>query len=365
MIATEKRCPPKGTAGIGTNGTTQWLQHNNPSPLEQAKLSVTIFDLWRHFGYPGDPERRNPVRSPFRQDRHPSFSITRDGKLFHDFATGDSGDVVDFWAKATGLPLSDACKSFIEYAGTRQNNAVLVASRHLPVPSSILKLPAQRQNPVLPSMQRGDHRRLQVLASFRNLSVEGLQLADKRGLLHFAMLHNLSAWLVTDNERVNCQARRMDGGLWQHLSEPAKAWTLPGCWASWPVGIRETQDFPVIALVEGSPDLLAAHHFIYAEGRERDVAAVCITGGTMQIHPDALPLFAGKRVRVFPHLDKTGHDGAQRWTQQLEAVAAEVDCFDLSGIATVSGGRVGDLNDLSNLDADAFESDRELWRMLP
>lgn len=359
MIATKRRCPPFAAAGIGTTSNHR-RDNSSQSPLAQAKSVCTIFDLWRHFGFDGDPEKQNPVRSPFRADRKASFSITSDGQAFHDFATGDKGDIVTFWARATGLPVADACKTFIQYAGT--GHRTITPITRIASPASP---PAERQKPVLPSMQRGDSKRLQVLAQFRNVSVEGLQLASERGLLWFANLHNLSAWIVTDSERVNAQARRMDGDLWQHLSEPAKAYTLPGCWASWPIGITAAKDFPVIALVEGGPDLLAAHHFIYAEERERDVAAVCITGGTMKIHADALPLFKGKRVRIYPHLDKTGQDSIQRWTEQIESVGADVDYCDLSGIPTVTGGRVKDLNDLTQLDADTFESDRELWRILP
>ena len=354
MIATQQRCPPLRAAGIGTN-SNHWRDNSSPSPLEQAKTAVTIFDLWHHFSYPGNPERQKKVCSPFRPDRHPTISISRDGKLWNDFGSDAGGDVVAFVMKATGLSLSDAAKWLIEYAGTGRSN----------ITSPATPQPEQRQKPSLPTMQRGDHKRLKVLAQFRKLNPEGLQLADERGLLHFAMIHNLSAWLVTDAERVNCQARRMDGGLWKHLSEPAKAWTLPGCWASWPIGITEAKDFPVIALVEGTPDLLAAHHCIIAEGRERDVAAVCITGAGMRIHADALPHFTGKRVRIYPHLDDAGQKAAQRWTEQLESVNADVDCFDLSGIPIVSGGRVADLNDLSSMDADTFESDRELWGVLP
>jgi hypothetical protein len=340
---------------------TDWRHDSSTSPLAQAKERVTIFDLWRHFRYDGDPVRRNPARSPFRPDKYPSFSITRDGQAFHDFATGDKGDVVTFWARATGLPLSDACKSFIAYAGTGRSNIIPITRITPPAEAS----PTERQKPSLPPMQRGDHKQLQVLALFRDLSVEGLHLADERGLLHFATFHNLSAWIVTDSERVNAQARRMDGGPWQHLDNPAKAYTLPGCWASWPLGITEAKDFPVIALVEGAPDLLAAHHFIWAEERERNVAAVGITGATMNIHANALPQFAGKRVRILPHLDEAGQAAARRWTEQLESAGADVDCFDLSGVLTVSSERVGDLNDLTQLDADAFESERELWEVLP
>ena len=359
MIATKRSCPPFRPAGSGTT-SNHWRDNSTPSPLEQAKSAVTIFDVWAHFSLPGNP-KKNPTHSPFRQDKRASFSVSPDGQTFHDFATGDKGDVVTFWARATGLPVADACKSFIEYAGTGRSSITPITR----ITSPASPPAEQRQKPVLPAMQRGDHKRLQVLASFRKLSVEGLQLATDRDLLHFALLKNLSAWLVTDSERVNCQARRMDGGLWQHLSEPAKAWTLPGCWAAWPIGINEAQPFPMIALVEGAPDLLAAHHFIHAEERERDVAAVCITGATMNIHESALPLFSGKRVRIYPHLDDAGQKAAQRWTEQLESVNAVVDCYDLSGIPNVTGGRVGDLNDLSSLDADTFESDRELWSVLP
>jgi hypothetical protein len=326
----------------------------------QAKSLITIFDLWTHFNYPGNPERQNPVRSPFRADKRPSFSVSRDGKLFNDFATGDGGDVVDFWARATGLPLSDACKSFIEYAGTGRSDIIPI--RRITSPASP---PAERRKPVLPDMQRGTIKHLKVLSIFRKVSVEGLQLASERGLLWFANLHKLDAWFITDSERVNAQARRMDGGKWGHLSDPAKAWTLPGCWASWPIGIREAQAFPVIALVEGAPDLLAAHHFIHAEGREKDVAAVAMLGASQRIHETALPLFTGKRVRIYPHLDSAGQAAALRWTSQLESVNAEVDCFDLSGIPTTSGGLLKDLNELSSLSADSFESDRELWSVLP
>ena len=121
----------------------------------------------------------------------------------------------------------------------------------------------------------------------------------------------------------------------------------------------------MIALVEGAPDLLAAHHFIHAEEREQDIAAVCITGATMNIHEDALPQFTGERVRIFPHLDEAGQEAARRWTKQLESVGATVDCFSLDGITGTNGQPVKDINDLASLDADNFESDHDLWSIFP
>ncbi|MBI4024765.1 MAG: hypothetical protein HY360_07260 [Verrucomicrobia bacterium] len=330
------------------------------TPLETALERVTIPVLWTHFGFPGNPARQS-LRSPFRPDQHPSVSIYRNGRRWHDHATGEDGDAADFWAKATGLPRNEACKSFIAYAVKGHSNIFPIA-RTAPALSAP---PAERQKPDLPPMQRGTDKPLRTLAQFRNVGTDGLQLASERGLLWFAMVHGLSAWLVTDSTGWNCQARRLDGGLWQHLATPAKAYTLPGCRTAWPIGITETQSFPFIALVEGTPDLLAAHHFIHAEGRERDVAAVCITGASNRIHEEAMPHFAGKRVRIFPHLDDAGETASERWTAQLESVNAVVDCFDLRDIPTTSGQPVKDLNDLSSLSADAFEGDRDLWSVFP
>jgi len=66
--------------------------------------------------------------------------------------------------------------------------------------------------------------------------------------------------IITDAARVNAQAGRMDGQCWNHLAGNPKAWTLPGSWASWPIGITEARDFRAIALCEGGPDFLAAHY---------------------------------------------------------------------------------------------------------
>ena len=213
-----------------------------------------------------------------------------------------------------------------------------------------------------PTLKRATRRTSNDLALLRNLSVEGLQLASDRGLLWFAELRGFDSWIVTDSERANAQARRMDGGLWEHL-DGAKSWTLPGSWAGWPIGAKESQPFPAIALCEGGADLLAAFHFAWCEDRERDVAPVAMLGASQRIHESALPLLARKRIRIFPHLDSAGRQAAERWARQLEG--AEVDWFDFAGLQKTDGNAVGDLNDCTSICADHFEADRELWEMLP
>ena len=163
---------------------------------------------------------------------------------------------------------------------------------------------------------------------------------------------------------MNAQARRMDGGTWEHLEGSPKSWTLRGSWASWPIGANESQPFQNIALCEGSADLLAACHFIHCKDRA-DVAPVAMLGASQRIHADALPLFAGKRIRIYPHVDKAGMEAAKRWADQLEAVGAEVDALSFDGLRKDDGSLVGDLNDSVMVCADDFEDVRELWGMLP
>ena len=206
----------------------------------------------------------------------------------------------------------------------------------------------------------GTQAELNTLARLRGLSVAGVALASERGLLRFGLFRGQRAWFVLDASRRVIQARRLDGQKW---TANAKAWTLAGSQAAWPVGIGEAEKFSAIALCEGSPDLLAACHFLLAENRERDCAPVAMLGGCARIHPDALPLFARKRVRIFRHTDTTGEEAANRWAEQLAEAGAEVDAFRLDGLRRTDGEPVNDLNDLAAIHPDDLETHRSLWEL--
>lgn len=89
--------------------------------IAEAKERLCIPDLWHRFNLSGKP--KTSCRSPFREDRKPSFSVSRDGRLFHDFATGEGGDAIEFLRRATGLSRKVACKKFVELAGGTFNAA--------------------------------------------------------------------------------------------------------------------------------------------------------------------------------------------------------------------------------------------------
>jgi hypothetical protein len=325
--------------------------------LAQAKERVRIPDVWRHFNFPGEPKAS--CRSPFREDHKPSFSVSADGALFHDFATGEGGDAVDFFQRASGLSRAEACRKFIELAGGHFTRTPYAAREH---PSN----PEVKPKPVFPDFHKGTPADFTQLARLRHIGREGLEFASERGLLWFATLKDCPAWLITDSARVNAQARRMDGQLWEHIG--AKAWTLPRSWANWPIGIKEARPFPAIALCEGGPDFLAAHYLALWEQAshptKQDVRCVPVAmlGASQRIHEAALPMFAGKQVRIFAHADDEGRAAAERWARQLETVGVEVDAFNFAGLQQVDGEPVKDLNDALAMNSAGLN---EAERILP
>jgi hypothetical protein len=92
---------------------------NDGIPLEEAKARLTIPILWKRLGLPG--ESAKSCRSPFREDRSPSFSVFADGQAFFDFGRGEGGDQIPFLAQALGISKEEAFFKFLEMAGPSQS----------------------------------------------------------------------------------------------------------------------------------------------------------------------------------------------------------------------------------------------------
>jgi hypothetical protein len=237
----------------------------------------------------------------------------------------------------------------------------ILARRFSPVTAENGKSAAAREIDALAAkLTAGTEAEQSALAALRGLSVAAVTLASARGLLHFGEFRGQRAWFILDASRRVIQARRLDGQKW---TANAKAWNLAGSQAAWPVGLGEAENFPAIALCEGGPDLLAACHFMHCENRETNCAPVVMLGGCARIHPDALPMFAGRRVRIFRHSDPTGENAADRWAAQLAKTGATVDAFRLDGLRRADGQPVNDLNDLAAIHPDDFETHRNLWTL--
>jgi len=87
-----------------------------PITITEAKARLTIPILWT-LTFPGDaPAKDGVYRSPFREERNPSFSIFANGTRFKDHATGESGDAITFYAMARGIGNREAVKEFLTLA---------------------------------------------------------------------------------------------------------------------------------------------------------------------------------------------------------------------------------------------------------
>ena len=314
--------------------------------LLTAKRAITIPRAWRKLDLPGFPYC-NPTCSPLRSDETPSFSISEDGRVFYDHGTGERGDVVTFVMMATHLPFQMARRWLIEAAASMIGDEPVSVPAGSPVPASI----ERALTPVsLPDLSVGTEADLATLARGRNLSRAGLELATRRGLLRFCDYQYMRAWVVTDRLRCNAQARRLDGINW---TNGCKVKGFKGNVATWPIGTIESMPFRHVLVVEGSPDLLAAHHFIAAAGAEAIIAAVCMAGAGLSVHRQARECLRNKHVWIVAQNDTCGLAAAEKWCAEIRSGANSVELFRLTDINPVNGHPLKDLNDSAAINSTA------------
>lgn len=307
------------------------------SPLDRAKNTLTIPDVWQLLGLPGVP--RKSCKSPFRNDRNPSFSVFVDGKFWRDFGTGQRGDVVSFVAEAKSCSLSDAAKWLIMQADTKGSYQTKPLRRLQAASAQPHKLPKFKLQLLIPDFSKGTYTEVIKLQKLRKLPLSaGIEILLNRGLLGFCTINGHRCWLVTDSQRLNAQARKLDGSTWQRIGG-VKAYTLPGSKAGRIIGIQESARFSFVWIVEGTPDLLAAATMAFMQDKVSNVGFLCITGAGNRINAEDLPGFKRKIVTVFAHNDNSGYEAAQRWARQIQPVANSVEIL----ISDKSGE---DLNDV-------------------
>ena len=317
---------------LGRRLDEHWCLNTPRTRIDEAKARITILVLWQMFNLPGKPGKS--CRSPFREDKSPSFSVSEDGRSWIDFATGEKGDAIDFLAKAKGIHPAEAFTLFLQMAGEKR-----AASDQEPKHVTALDLKG---------LEPCTAEDLDRIASMRSIPVEGLRIAVERRILFSC--HNPfqgRCFVVTDDARRNAICRRLDGERFHSRSgdEGPKSRCWKGALANWPIGIAQASGYPSIALCEGTPDLLSAFWLAYAGGVDHLVSPVCMTGASCNIHPDALPIFRGKRVRIFGHADRAGEPAVIRWAQHLRNVQVEVDQFRFAGLVRGDDQPVKDLND--------------------
>lgn len=299
-------------------------------------------------------------------DRRPSLSVFLGKDQWVGFKcwTGCTRDEV---LAAAGLKVRDLGpdRPFEPKQARALCNSPKAAPAALPAQSTPPNLEKVAQRALWPRLMVPETWALDAIMKVRGISIEGLKLAVERGILCAEYHHVLPCWFVTDERRIAAQARRIDGQRF-FSADGLKAVSLTGTVGGWPIGAAAIRsEHRSVIFCEGGPDLLAAHAFIWAEGREHDAAAVAMLGASSPIANEALELFRGRRVRFVVHADTAGAKGLARWGLQLRGIAASRDSICFKGLHRADGEPVKDLNDALLVDADTFENARILWGLVP
>jgi hypothetical protein len=332
--------------------------------IEDAKRRLPLRELAQSLGFTV-PERDGQAVKCWFPDRHAngdqnhSFNIYRDAKSderFKCFGCGAQGDAIDLLAEVRGLNHVEAVREFKLMAGAIKPEAV--RPKEVSPKAKGLKL--------WPELRKGTNEELERLARLRGLDVHGLALAQGMGVLRFGRYcGGRDCWFVADNAGYGAEASLMDGKLFPKFKDPSKDKDLPERkrhflgfkerGKNWPCGLLPEHStpsaFPHLLLCEGAPDLLAGYHFAERFGALTWLP-VAMLGRSCRILPEALPLFAGRHIRIVPHLDPDGggFTAAEAWADELRQAGATVDFFKLpEGLRRKDGKPVKDLCDAANL----------------
>jgi hypothetical protein len=137
--------------------------------------------------------------SPFRDERNPSFSVYADDSRFHDYATGDDGDVFDFYRLAIGCTGKEAFLALKEMMGGKVLNSYPVIRP---------ACPEEKKEQFHPELTKPAKTDLDRISSLRSISPIGLNIAVDRGFLWTATLNGSACvWRHRSHpQELPCQA---------------------------------------------------------------------------------------------------------------------------------------------------------------
>ena len=211
-------------------------------------------------------------------------------------------------------------------------------------------------------MTAGDNFANQLAAQLM-ISPHAISEAVRRGLVSFKNHRGVPCWRFGDS-RNGC-FRRLDGQPLEIKGRrvKAEAETRGEAWHGF-IGLDDVvanDRREILLIIEGSKDALAALHFADAEGRLSSVGIAVALGAGVNLRASDLEKFCRRRVRIFGDADATGQQAVSRIANQLLPVAGEVQIFNLADLHCQERSFVNDLFDLSRIDYDDFEANRDVW----
>lgn len=295
--------------------------NNGPDLFAEAREAITISDAWTMLGLEGEP--RKSCRSPFREDRSPSFSIFHDGRAFKDQATGEGGDVIEFIRIALGGDHRDVREWLKDRTTTPQP---LPLPRTKPVQKAAKKIewPAGIKDSHSPPWK--------TLLSCRGITNPAAYAMVQTGVLRFVELNEVACYIVTDATWRAAEIRRVDGGLFGST----KAFPLRGVDKRWLPGIELLRGVPKstsVLITEGATDLLSGidlySRYRRAGGKQSWIVATILGAACRILHPEAIPLLRGRHIRIVPDADPAGDGMADHWSGLLRGIGCPVDVVTL------------------------------------
>jgi hypothetical protein len=282
-----------------------------------AREKYSIADAWSMLGLDGEP--RAACKSPFREDRSPSFSIHSDGKAWTDHGSGDGGDVVEFIRHGIGGDHKDVREWLRQRIGTDRPPSRPTKASQAP---KAIRWPGELLEGTKPTWE--------AFAERRGLTVQAVYVMIQAGLLRFMKLPcGAKCYVITDDSHRAAEIRRMDGKLFGE----SKAFPLHGVDKSWLPGIELLNYTPrdtAVLITEGSTDLLAAVDLYSRYRRNHSWQPVALLGAKCKtLHPEAASLLRGRHVRLVPDGDAAGDVMADHWTGLLRKIGCTVDVVNL------------------------------------
>ena len=197
----------------------------------------------------------------------------------------------------------------------------------------------------------GAYEQIEKLSQLRSISVEGLLFAQERGVLVFGKPWGFEVYAVRDQSGRLIEARCLNGYNFGASGDlPVRtSHVLNGSQLDWPLGILEANGCEYLALTQGSIEFLTLHQYVVQERAQGRVGPVSMLSSNL-ISSDALELFKGKHVRIYPSQDKAGIEARDKWIKQLQlAGARKIEQFNFSAFQSVDGHAVKDLCEFNRL----------------
>lgn len=304
--------------------------------LDELAERYTIEAAWRDLNLAGEPSR--VCKSPFRQDRNPSFSIFDNGRRWRDFASDEAGRVFDFVAKALACDFAEAVRWIEQRLGIDPAHGVTPARA---VPSAKPDVAAVKAEAV-PEYRMNKDELAQAVAMATRLADDGAlcaRVAGARGwssetvrklaqepCLGWNDEHAALAFLFDSG--VKLRRREPDGErrIWWHIGKPS-------LWRACALrGIQNQADNPhTVIVAEGETDAITA----LDDGCEEDGKThVVALPSASTFAAGWLPLFAGRRVILALDDDKAGHAATARVARMLDGTAASVRTLNFQKLMT-------------------------------